>query len=259
MPNKSLGQNFLNNNNILSGIVKCGDISNKDIILEIGPGTGNLTEKILEKKPKHLVVVEKDEKLSTYLRDKFGDRIEIINNDILDCYNEIKFDRPMKVFGNLPYNISTKILSSFIKIQNLRNNFKKFVLIFQKEVADRITANDNSKNYGRLSILTSWKMNAIKIFDINPKFFFPRPKVWSTLITLEPKQKYENIISAKNLEYITNIFFTQRRKMIKKPMKQIFSNYEKIAKELEIDLNLRPQNLSDKNYFEICKIYESLI
>ena len=256
MPKKSLGQNFLQNNYILSKIAECGKISGTDIILEIGPGTGNLTQKLLEKKPKHLIVVEKDEKLSSYLKEKFGKKIEIINNDILNCYNDIKFNNPIKVFGNLPYNISTKILTSFIKIENLKNFYEKFIFIFQKEVADRILANEDSKNYGRLSIITSWKMRSKKIFDIDPKYFFPKPKVWSTVITLEPKLKYENLISSKNLEHITNIFFSQRRKMIKKPMKQLFKNYEEIANNLNIELELRPQNLSKKEYIEICKFYE---
>ena len=258
MPKKSLGQNFLNNEKILSDIIKCGDISKDDIILEIGPGTGNLTKKIIEKDPKLLIAVEKDKNLSLSLKEKFGKKLDIINKDILDCYDNFSFNKPIKVFGNLPYNISTKILTSFIKVENLKNKFKKFIFIFQKEVADRIIAKENSKNYGRLSILTSWKMDKQKEIDIDPNFFYPKPKVWSSLITLTPKSRYENIRKAKDLEHITNIFFNQRRKMIKKPMKLLFKDFEGVAKQLNIDLNLRPQNLSKNKYIEICKLYESL-
>ena len=102
-------------------------------------------------------------------------------------------------------------------------------------------------------------MNKLKIIDINPNFFFPKPKVWSSLITLKPRLNFEVIEDIKNLEHITNIFFNQRRKMIKKPMKQLFKNFNLIAKNLSLDLNLRPQNLSKNKYIEICKIYESLI
>ena len=130
--------------------------------------------------------------------------------------------------------------------------------MFQKEVADRIVADVNSNKYGRLSILTSWKMNCERILDIDPKYFFPKPKVWSTLVVLTPKLKIEKIDNPKNLEHITNIFFNQRRKMIKKPMKQLFANYGVVAKKLDIDLNLRPQNLSKNKYLEICQIYENL-
>ena len=257
-PKKSLGQNFLNDDSILTKIVESGNIEINDIILEIGPGTGNLTKKILEKKPKVLIVVEKDKDLSFFLKKKFGEKIKVINNDILNCYNDFEFDKPIKVFGNLPYNVSTQILTSFIKIKNMCDKFQKFVFIFQKEVGDRILAHENSKNYGRLSIITSWKLNVRKVIDIDPKYFNPVPKVWSTLLSLTPKLDFEYIKNPENLEHITNIFFHQRRKMIRKPMKQLFNNFDEIANKMNIDLNLRPQNLSKKTYLEICKIYENL-
>ena len=255
---KSLGQNFLNNDKILSGIVDNGQISSNDVILEIGPGTGNLTKKIISKNPKEIILVEKDKNLANVLREKFGNTVTLINKDILDCYKEFKFKDRIKVFGNLPYNISTEILASFVKLDKLSEIYEKFIFVFQKEVADRILAKENTSQYGRLSILTSWKMNRIFLFDINPNFFSPKPKVWSSLILLSPKNKYESLKKAKNLEHVTNVFFNQRRKMIKKPMRQLFHNYEEIAKKLNIDLNLRPQNISTENYLKICKIYEDL-
>ena len=257
-PKKSLGQNFLNDKKILTQIVETGKIKKKDIILEIGPGTGNLTNEILKKSPKKLLVVEKDNNLSNFLKKKYEFKIDVINKDILNCYDIFKYDQPIKVFGNLPYNISTKLLTSFIKLDNLKKKFEKFIFIFQKEVADRIIAEENTKNYGRLSILTSWKMNCEKIIDIDPKYFYPKPNVWSSLIILTPKSKIEKFINSKNLEHITNIFFSQRRKMIKKPMKFLFNDYQIIAKKLNIDLSLRPQNISKDQYLEICKCYEDL-
>ena len=169
------------------------------------------------------------------------------------------FDAPIKVFGNLPYNISTKILISMIKIKNLENFFKEFIFIFQKEVADRIIANENTKNYGRISILTSWRMETKKILDIAPSSFKPKPKVNSSLICLIPKSKFDSGINVKHLEHITNIFFNQRRKMIKKPMKLLFNDFENIANKLELDLNVRPQNISKNKYLEICNFYKDLI
>ena len=258
MPKKSLGQNFLSNKKILSQIVDSGNISKGDVVLEIGPGTGNLTEKILEKEPGLLLAVEKDEKLYDIIKKKFGKKVHVINNDILQCFENFKFHTPIKVFGNLPYNISSKILISFIKMKNLNKIYDKFIFVFQKEVADRILANEDSKNYGRLSIMTSWKLEKMKIVDIDPSYFYPVPKVWSTLVTLKPKKQFEKINDTKNLEHITNIFFNQRRKKIKKPMKQLFNDAEKISNDLGIDLNLRPQNISVLKYIEICKIFESL-
>ena len=202
--------------------------------------------------------MEKDRDLSLLLKKKFGNKINIINKDILNCFNSFKFSEPIKVFGNLPYNISTKILISFLKEDNLNNFFKKFVFIFQKEVADRILAEENSNKYGRLSVLTSWKMNKLKIVDIHPNSFYPIPKVWSTLLTLTPKLKFIKLKKTKNLEHITNIFFNQRRKMIKKPMKLLFKDFEIIAEKLNLDLSLRPQNISKNKFLDVCKIYEDL-
>ena len=164
----------------------------------------------------------------------------------------------MIVFGNLPYNISTQILVKWIRYKNLNNTFKKFILMFQKEVADRIIAETNSKNYGRLAVLSSWKLQIEKIIDVSPNSFYPVPKVKSTVLLIKPKKEYFNLKNSKNLEHITNIFFNQRRKMIKKPLNIIFQNINEISKKLNININDRPQNLSSLKYFEICKEYESL-
>ena len=259
LPKKSLGQNFLVDEKILNFIVNLGEISTKDIVLEVGPGTGNLTEKILKKKPKKIIVVEKDKNLTINLEKKFNKNIEIINEDILCFDQSFLYKKKIIIFGNLPYNISTQILTSWIKINNLNNFCKRFILMFQKEVADRIIADCNSKNYGRLSIISSWKMKIEKIIDINPSSFYPSPKIKSSLLIFKPKKNYFKINNPKNLEHITNIFFNQRRKMIKKPLKFLFKNYEKVSKDLSLDLSLRPQNLSNLTYYKICDYYENLL
>ena len=259
LPKKSLGQNFLIDNEILNLITNSGSINSNDIVLEVGPGTGNLTEKILKKKPKKLIVVEKDKNLSVILKNKFDKDIEIINDNILNYNQDIYHNKKIIIFGNLPYNISTQILTSWIKINNLNNFCKRFVLMFQKEVADRILAEHNSKNYGRLSIISSWKMDIEKITDINPDSFFPRPKIKSSLLVFKPKNIYYKLENPRNLEHVTNIFFNQRRKMIKKPLKFLFNDYEKVADELSLDLNLRPQNLTNLTYYKICSYYENLL
>jgi len=258
-PKKSLGQNFLVDDNILNLIVKLGEINSNDTVLEVGPGTGNLTEKIIKKAPKKLIVIEKDKNLSVILKQKFNKDVEIINDDILNYNQSFLYNKKIIIFGNLPYNISTQILTSWIKINELNKFCKKFILMFQKEVADRILAEFNSKNYGRISIISSWKMEIEKIIDISPNSFFPIPKVRSSLLLFKPKDKFYKLKNVKNLEHITNVFFNQRRKMIKKPLKVLFKNYEKIANELFLDLNLRPQNLSNLTYYKICSCYEKLL
>ncbi len=254
---KSLGQNFLIDRNILEQIVNAVEIKDKEI-LEIGPGTGNLTSYILQKKPKKVYVIEKDDELSLLLNEKFNNEINIINNDILKIFEDKISKEKLTVFGNLPYNISTEILSKWIV--NLDKNFwfDSLVLMFQKEVADRIVAESNTSKYGRLSILSSWKLNIKKIIDIKPESFSPRPKIDSSLLVFTPRKNFFPLKEAKNLETITRIFFSQRRKMIKKPFNQIFKNAKEISKKFNIDLNLRPQNLNPELYYKLTKEYESL-
>ncbi len=257
-PKKSLGQNFLKDKNIIDIIVNSADIKKNDIILEVGPGTGNLTEKILSKSPKKIFAIEKDKFLVEKLHEKFNEKIILINEDILKIDEKNYSNTPMIVFGNLPYNVSTQILIKWIRYSNLNNTFKKFILMFQKEVAERIIAQVNSKNYGRLAVLSSWKLKIEKIIDVSPHCFYPIPKVKSSVLLIKPKKEYFNIKNPKNLEHITNIFFNQRRKMIKKPLNIIFKNVNEISKKLNININDRPQNLSSLKYLEICKEFENL-
>jgi 16S rRNA (adenine1518-N6/adenine1519-N6)-dimethyltransferase len=254
---KSLGQNFLIDREVLEKIVSVTDIVNKEV-LEIGPGSGNLTTYILKQKPKKLYVVEKDDDLAILLKEKFDNQIEIINDDILNVSEGKISDQTLSVFGNLPYNISTEILSKWIL--NIGSNFwfESLVLMFQKEVADRIISEFNNSNYGRLSILSSWKLNVRKIIDIKPQSFSPRPKIDSSLLLFTPKKNFFELKDPKNLEKITRVFFSQRRKMLKKPFNQVFDNGKEVAEKFDIDLNLRPQNLEPETYFKLVKEYEDL-
>ena len=254
---KSLGQNFLIDREVLEKIVSVTDIVNKEV-LEIGPGSGNLTTYILKRKPKKLYVVEKDDDLAVLLKEKFDTEIEIINDDILKVSEDKISDQKLSVFGNLPYNISTEILSKWIL--NVGSNFwfESLVLMFQKEVADRIISEFNSSKYGRLSILSSWKLNMKKIIDIKPQSFSPRPKIDSSLLLFTPKENFFKLKDPKNLEKITRVFFSQRRKMLKKPFNQVFDNGKEVAEKFGIDLNLRPQNLEPEVYFKLVKEYEDL-
>ncbi len=254
---KSLGQNFLIDRNVLKKIVNVTKIENKTI-LEVGPGTGNLTSFILKNNPKKVFVIEKDNDLAKNLSVNFGNKLTIINDDILNVKEDLLFDEKVTVFGNLPYNISTEILSKWII--NLKDNFwfDYLVLMFQKEVAERIIAPFNNSTYGRLSILANWKLDVKKICDIKPESFSPRPKIDSSLLFFSPKKNFYKIKDPKNLEKITRIFFSQRRKMLKKPFNQLFNGDQKILDKLKIDLNLRPQNLDLNTYYKLACEYEKL-
>jgi len=254
---KSLGQNFLTDKNVLKKITSVTSIQDR-IVLEVGPGTGNLTSYILEKKPKKLYIIEKDNKLASSLNERFDNQLITINDDILKIDETLLFEDTVTVFGNLPYNISTEILSKWII--NLKDKFwfNCLVLMFQREVADRIIANFNTSNYGRLSVLSSWKLNIKKICDVKPESFVPKPKIDSTLLIFSPKNDYIKIKNAKSLETITRTFFNQRRKMIKKPFNQLFNGDQKILQKLKLNLNLRPQNLDPDTYYKLAIEYENL-
>ena len=254
---KSLGQNFLIDREILKKISEITPIKDK-IVLEVGPGTGNLTTFILKKTPKKLIVVEKDNELATNIAEIFKDQLTIINDDILNVDEKSLSSEKITVFGNLPYNISTEILSRWIV--NLKTDFwfDHLVLMFQKEVADRIIADLNTSDYGRLSILSNWKLNITKICDIKPESFSPRPKIDSSLLFFSPKKNFFKINDPKNLEKITRVFFNHRRKMIKKPFNQLFNGNKKVLEKLKINLNLRPQNLNIETYYKLTNEYENL-
>ena len=254
---KSLGQNFLIDKNIIDKIVNTVSITDNEI-LEVGPGTGNLTKEILKNNPKKMFLVEKDTFLAESLKEIIDDRVKIFNKDILKFDANSLSKKKIIVFGNLPYNISTEILSTWII--NLKNDywFSDLILMFQKEVADRIIAKFNNSNYGRLSILANWRLNINKICDISPESFSPRPKIQSTLIHFTPKKNFAEIKDPLNLEKITRIFFGHRRKMLKKPFNQIFNGNTNLLNKFNLDLNLRPQNLDFDTYYKLTIEYEKL-
>ena len=130
--------------------------------------------------------------------------------------------------------------------------------MFQKDVAERITAKTDTKEYGRLSIISNWKLKITKHFDVSRNCFYPKPRVESSVLSFVPETKYVKFQNAKSLEVVTRVFFSQKRKMINKPIKQLFNNSNEILNKLKINLNLRPQNLSKEIYFEITKEYENL-
>jgi 16S rRNA (adenine1518-N6/adenine1519-N6)-dimethyltransferase len=169
------------------------------------------------------------------LKKNLDSDIKIINDDVLEI-DENKLDHDiLTVFGNLPYNISTEILCNWIlNIKNKNFWFDNLVLMFQKEVADRIIAKFNTKNYGRLSILSNWKLEIEKICDVQPSSFFPKPKIDSSVLLLKPKIDFFPLTNPKNLEKLTRIFFMHRRKMLKKSYNLLFNGNLEIANKLNI-------------------------
>ena len=252
-PKKSLGQNFLIDQNIINKIVKIADVKNNNIV-EIGPGTGNLSIKIIENNPNNFFLIEKDRKLSEELKRKFFllKNIKVINKDILDFNLEDNIKKNSIILGNLPYNISSQILVKLIKFNTWLPNYKKLVLMFQKEVADKILAKQKDPTYGRLSILTNSRLKVTERFNVSKNCFYPKPKVESTVLVFEPIINSDfQVKNINNLEKITHLFFSSKRKMVNKAFKKIFKNADEVASRYGVDITWRPNQITEKMYYKI--------
>ena len=255
---KSLGQNYLIDLNIVKKIINLTDIYNKNV-LEIGPGKGALTREILKNKPKSLILIEKDNILSEELKLKYKDQKNIIvyNKDILKFDFEDKLKNTI-IFGNLPYNISSQILTKIIRFKKIPPKYSALILMFQKEMAQRVIGKFNTSKYGRLSILTNYKLKVLDKFDVSPNSFFPKPKVNSTVLYLEPNtKKFDKIKKIENLEKITNILFSNKRKMINKTIKKIFSR-DQLNLIKNLNLTCRPSEIKPEKYYELTNFFENL-
>ena len=257
---KSLGQNFLVDNNIIDKIIKIGNINEKKTVIEIGAGYGNLTKAIVGMKPKKLLAIEKDKKLSSILKENFKNNknIKIINDDFLNTLKKNNFEKNAIVFGNLPYNVSTKILASLILLKKWPPWYDTLILMFQKEVAERILAKTNTKEFGRLAVLSNWRLEIKKHFNISANCFFPRPKITSTLLSFSVKKNNYNLKYPKTLEKVTRILFSNRRKMINKNFNKLFKQNKFVEKKLNIDLKQRPEQLTNEIFYKIAIEYERL-
>ena len=254
---KSLGQNFLIDKNIIKKIVNSTIVKNKNIV-EIGPGKGALTDEILKKNPKSIKLIEKDNQLCEFLKNKYlkNQNIKIFNRDILN-FNLCKVsEKDSIIFGNLPYNISSQILVKIIKFKNLTSNFTNIIFMFQKELGEKIVSKFPSTNYGRLSILANYKLEIKNKFFISANCFFPKPKVTSMVIHFKPKfnSKYK-ISNLENLEKITNMFFSNKRKMINKSLKKILTDSQ-VKKISNLKVSSRPSEISPETYYKITELTE---
>ncbi len=254
---KSLGQNFLIDKNIIKKIINLTNIKNCNIV-EIGPGYGALTTEILKLEPKSFHIIEKDFELFSKLKFKFRNdkRVFTHNKDILKFDLKKILKKKLIIFGNLPYNISSQILIQIIKIKNLSTMVDDIVFMFQKELGEKIVCKFPSKNYGRLSIISNYKLIVKNKFLVSPNCFFPKPKVNSIVIHFKPKKKVTFIKNLNNLEKVTNILFSNKRKMINKNIKKLF-NKKEIEKIGNINLSNRPSEIEPNIYYKMVKIYES--
>jgi 16S rRNA (adenine1518-N6/adenine1519-N6)-dimethyltransferase len=253
---KSLGQNFLVDKNIIKKIVNLVDIRDKNII-EIGSGKGALTDEIIKKNPKFFTIIEKDYDLAASLKLRYinNKNIKIYCDDILKFNIEELCLNNSIIFGNLPYNISSQILIKFLKFKKWPPKFNNLVFMFQKELGEKIFGKFPSKNYGRLSIISNFRLKTLKKFTVSPNCFLPKPKVVSQVLHLKPKKNPVIIKDINNLEKVTNILFSNKRKMIKKNLEKILS-LKKISMIKNLRLSSRPMELKPEIYYKIVQLYE---
>ena len=259
MAKKALGQNFLLDGNITDKIVRLSlgaqglsDLSKQQVI-EIGPGPGGLTQAVLKQNPQKMTVIEMDERCISILEEiqAFYPQLNIINGDALkfDWQKEIKENGKAHIVSNLPYNISVVLLAMWL--QQI-DNFKSMTLMFQKEVADRITASVGTKDYGRISVMAQLQCNVEKLFDLPPTCFTPAPKIWSSVLLFKPKKDTVETSLLQKVEKLTGLAFGQRRKMIRQSLKSV-TNLVECLEELGIEPTLRAENLTPENYLNIAK------
>ena len=249
---RSLGQNFLFDHKITDKIANSNEISGQNI-LEIGPGPAGLTRSILKQNPKKLIVIEQDERAIALLEEikTYYPNLEIIHGDALKIdenklFNQEKFS----IIANLPYNIGTVLL--FKWLENLKN-ISSMTLLLQKEVVQRIVSKENSKKYGRLSVMTNFYCNTKALFDIAAGSFVPAPKVTSSLVQITPREKPIADIEFKILSKICACAFNQRRKMLRSALKSLNVDVEKLLTKCNIDASLRAEQLELEDFSNLAK------
>jgi 16S rRNA (adenine1518-N6/adenine1519-N6)-dimethyltransferase len=250
---KSFGQNFLLDSNLTDRVAKCaGDLKNFEV-LEIGPGPGGLTQSILRLGAKKVVAFEMDECCVNALMEElkeYGKRIKIVQGDAIKLKETDYLKPKFKVIANLPYNVGTVLLFKWL---GQLENFESLTLMFQKEVAERIVAKPNTKQYGRLSVMNQFVCDVKKHFDIKPSAFTPPPKVMSSVITLYPRKPLMKGIDMDKLSLVCKTLFGQRRKVIRNTMKKLTNNPNEFLEKLNINQNKRPEQLTLIEFGTIAK------
>ena len=258
-PSKKLGQNFIFDKNILNKITRLIDPTSCDLVIEIGPGLGGLSEALINNGVNKLLLIEKDKQFShllNELKSKYPNQIDISFEDAINFNFNLANYKNINIISNLPYNAATKILTSLLTFHHSTDKFNNMVLMFQKEVAHRITANYGNKDYGRLSIISQFLYQCNIEFDLNPAIFFPRPNVDSSIVSFKSLKKKSGP-NIKTLEQVTRAAFSQRRKKIKTSLRDLIHEIDLIQK-LGIDSDLRAEQLSVNQYLKISEYLDAI-
>jgi 16S rRNA (adenine1518-N6/adenine1519-N6)-dimethyltransferase len=245
--NKALGQNFLFDLNLTRRIARAAGPLEGFTIVEVGPGPGGLTRALLAEGATHVIAVERDTRALPALEEiaaHYPGKLEIISGDALEVDWTQHIKGPAKIVANLPYNIATPLLIGWLSVDPWPPWFSSLTLMFQKEVAERIAAKAGADAYGRLSVISQWRCEAKKLFDVNRSAFTPPPKITSSIVQLIPRAVCEPPCTLKNLERVTAAGFGQRRKMLRSSLKAVFDQPEAVLESLGIAPTKRAEELS---------------
>ena len=249
--NKALGQNFLFDLNLTRRIARAAFPLDGFTIVEVGPGPGGLTRALLAEGATRVIAVERDTRALPALEEiarHYPGKLEIISGDAMEVDWPNLITGPAKIVANLPYNIATPLLIGWLSPDAWPPWFSSLTLMFQKEVAERIAAKPGADAYGRLSVISQWRCEAKKLFDVNRSAFTPPPKITSSIVQLIPRANCQPPCTLKNLERVTAAGFGQRRKMLRQSLKAVFQNPEDVMESLGIIPTKRAEELTIENF-----------
>jgi 16S rRNA (adenine1518-N6/adenine1519-N6)-dimethyltransferase len=258
---KSLGQNFLFDLNLTERIARSAEPLTDATVFEVGPGPGGLTRALLTLGAARVIAVERDGRAIDALQEiaaHYPGRLEIVAADALSFDPREQLDRtPTRIVANLPYNIATALLVSWLSVEPWPPWYDRAVLMFQREVAERIVAEPGSKAYGRLSVLVQWRCEARILFDVNPSAFVPPPKVTSSVLRLVPRPAPAPC-DRHLLENVTRAAFGQRRKMLRQSLRSLDVDVAALIAAAGLDPTARAEDISVAGYVALAQALAAL-
>lgn len=258
---KSLGQNFLLDLNLTGRIARAAGNLTECTVIEIGPGPGGLTRALLNEGASRVIAIERDHRCIAALaeiQERYSGRLEVVEADALEVDLGELAEGPVKVAANLPYNISTALLTRWLTAASWPPWFSSLTLMFQKEVAQRIVAPEGSKAYGRLSVLCSATCEAEILFDVNPSAFTPPPKVTSAIVQLVPREQILLGCDIPILERVTAAAFGQRRKMLRQSLKRLGADTAALLEEAELSPTMRAEDVDAEGFCRLANLLRDM-
>jgi len=253
---KSLGQNFLLDLNLTERIARAAEPLAEATVVEIGPGPGGLTRALLALGARRIIAVERDDRAIAALEEiatHYPGRLDIVAADALTFDPRPRLDRGLtRIVANLPYNIATALLVAWLGVEPWPPWYDRAVLMFQREVAERIVAAPGSKTYGRLSVLAQWRCNARILFDVHPSAFVPPPKVTSSVVRLVPRPLPARCDRGL-LEAVTHAAFGQRRKMLRQSLRALGDNVPVLLAAAGLDPTARAEDISIEGFVALAR------